>query len=135
MNSDKRPDQRDTCLNPSDYGENDVLTLRGQLKDLAEEKNTLLDYINENIDKFGSLSKKKNSGQSDSNSELVIELKTKINVLENQNESLVRQQYQSPDFGHQSSDTFGNQDQFQKHFQDAKSQFLKEKETLSTHLN
>ena len=65
MNSDNRPDYRDTNRNPSDIGETEMKTLRDQINSLAEEKNTLLDYINENMDKFGSLSQKKNSVQSD----------------------------------------------------------------------
>lgn len=56
MNSDNRLDQRDTNRNQSDIGDPEIKTLREQLTNLAEEKNTLLDYINENIDKFGSLS-------------------------------------------------------------------------------
>tara|TARA_B110000305_G_C18950244_1_gene408010 strand:- start:360 stop:551 length:192 start_codon:yes stop_codon:yes gene_type:complete len=63
MNSENRLDQRETNRNQSDIGDPEIKTLREQLTSLAEEKNTLLDYINENIDKFGSLSQKKNSSQ------------------------------------------------------------------------
>ena len=91
MNSD-RIDNRETNRNQSDLDGHELKTLREQLNNLAEEKNTLLDYINENIDKFGSISNKKNSGmsQSESQTQLVMELKAKINHLEAQNDNLLR---------------------------------------------